>query len=428
MARMSTSPQAAAAANPLRHGRSPSALALAGLLALAVAMGVGRFAFTPMLPLMMRDGLLDAAGGAELAAANYAGYLLGALTAAPLARRWPGSPRSLVLASLLATALLTAAMAASASPLVWLGLRALAGLVSAWALVATTGWVLSALAQAGRSSEGGWVFAGVGSGICAAGLLVWAGAGGATAPGLWLALAVLAAAMGGAVAVLLRPGPTTPVAASRAVPATGAAPGRPDTAAPGRPHPGLTTPAERHWPLVLCYGCFGFGYILPATFLPVMARSLLDDPRWFGLAWPAFGLAAAVCTLASGRWAAHWPRQRLWALCQAAMALGVVLPVLSHGGPAIAAAALLVGGSFMVATMAAMQLARTQAPQQPTALLGRMTAAFALGQIAGPLAVRALAGHPGWDAVALTSLLAAAGLAASALWLWHLQPAPATPA
>ncbi|OYU66917.1 MAG: MFS transporter, partial [Burkholderiales bacterium PBB5] len=162
----------------MRHGRSPSALALAGLLALAVAMGVGRFAFTPMLPLMMRDGLLDAAGGAELAAANYAGYLLGALTAAPLARRWPGDPRSLVLASLLATALLTAAMAASASPLVWLGLRALAGLVSAWALVATTGWVLSALAQAGRSSEGGWVFAGVGSGICTAGQQVWAGAAG----------------------------------------------------------------------------------------------------------------------------------------------------------------------------------------------------------------------------------------------------------
>ena len=67
--------------------REPSTLAigLAGALALAVAMGVGRFAFTPLLPLIQREGLLDAGGGAALAAINYAGYLVGALTAARLA-------------------------------------------------------------------------------------------------------------------------------------------------------------------------------------------------------------------------------------------------------------------------------------------------------------------------------------------------------
>jgi hypothetical protein len=52
-----------------------------GVVALAVAMGIGRFAFTPLLPLMLRDGTLDAAGAAEWAAANYIGYLIGALTA-----------------------------------------------------------------------------------------------------------------------------------------------------------------------------------------------------------------------------------------------------------------------------------------------------------------------------------------------------------
>ena len=44
-------------------------------------MGIGRFAFTPLMPLMMRDGTLSAAAGAEWAAANYGGYLVGALTA-----------------------------------------------------------------------------------------------------------------------------------------------------------------------------------------------------------------------------------------------------------------------------------------------------------------------------------------------------------
>ena len=45
----------------------------------------------------------------------------------------------------------------------------------------------------------------------------------------------------------------------------------------------------------------GFGYILPATFLPVLARSVVDDPRVFGLAWPVFGATAALSTLLAAR-------------------------------------------------------------------------------------------------------------------------------
>src|SRR5437899_10651012 len=86
---------------------SPLAVALAGGLSLAVAMGIGRFAFTPMLPLMIQGGELDIAAGGWLAAANYAGYLIGAMTAARL--KW--SAARLCTIALLLTALLTAAMA-----------------------------------------------------------------------------------------------------------------------------------------------------------------------------------------------------------------------------------------------------------------------------------------------------------------------------
>ena len=84
------------------------AVALAGAMTLAVAMGIGRFAFTPLLPLMMRDGQIDAAGGAALAVANYLGYLVGALSAGRLARR----PLGLVRACLPLIAGLTAAAGA----------------------------------------------------------------------------------------------------------------------------------------------------------------------------------------------------------------------------------------------------------------------------------------------------------------------------
>lgn len=182
-------------------------------------------------------------------------------------------------------------------------------------------------------------------------------------------------------------------------------------------------------PLVFCYGSFGFGYIVPATFLPAMARVLVDDPFWFGLAWPVFGTAALLSIVLSARLASHWPRQALWAGCQLAMALGVALPLLSRSGLAIGAAALLVGGSFMVATMAGMQLARQWLPTDPTPLLGRMTTAFAAGQILGPLQVRMLDGWHwhGWGPIEFTSATAALLLAATAAWLWRGLPEPSAP-
>jgi membrane protein implicated in regulation of membrane protease activity len=69
-------------------------IAAAGLVSLAVAMGIGRFAFTPLLPMMLADGVLDLPTASWLASANYFGYLVGALlcTFQPWIWRRLGSP------------------------------------------------------------------------------------------------------------------------------------------------------------------------------------------------------------------------------------------------------------------------------------------------------------------------------------------------
>jgi predicted MFS family arabinose efflux permease len=172
-------------------------------------------------------------------------------------------------------------------------------------------------------------------------------------------------------------------------------------------------------PLVLCYGTFGFGYIVPATFLPAMAREQVSDPLVFGLTWPIFGLAAALSVGACARLLPHWPRRRMWSLAQGTMALGTALPLATRSLWALAASAVFVGGTFMVATMAGLQLARERCPSNPTPLLARMTVAFAVGQIAGPLVVRFL-GPGKWagaDALALTNALATVLLGVTAVWL-----------
>ncbi|WP_245524528.1 YbfB/YjiJ family MFS transporter [Methylobacterium nonmethylotrophicum] len=155
------------------------------------------------------------------------------------------------------------------------------------------------------------------------------------------------------------------------------------------------------------------------------ARDLAPDPLVFGLAWPLFGLAAILSVAAAARYLAAVPRRRLWAAAQGIMALGTALPLLVHALWAVAASAVLVGGTFMVATMAGLQLAREARPDDPTPLLARMTAAFAAGQIAGPLLVRALgSGLAGWDALSLTGAVATLLLVLTALWLWRAGRVP----
>ena len=102
------------------------------------------------------------------------------------------------------------------------------------------------------------------------------------------------------------------------------------------------------------------------------------------------------------------------------MAFGVVLPVFWPGMAAIILAALCVGGTFVVITMAGMQEARLVAGARARGLMAAMTAAFALGQIAGPLLVSGLAGTRGGFSIALT--LASLLLAASAWALRRVRP------
>jgi len=135
---------------PPRH---PWAIAWAGLSALAVAMGIGRFAFTPLLPMMLHEGLVGLPMASWLATANYLGYLLGAMACALLPwlpARWPASaawlaPTRLVRAGLAATVLLTLGMALP-WPAAWPTLRLLAGVASAFVFVQTSGWALARLA------------------------------------------------------------------------------------------------------------------------------------------------------------------------------------------------------------------------------------------------------------------------------------------
>jgi predicted MFS family arabinose efflux permease len=369
---------------------SPWVVACCGLAALAVAMGVGRFAFTPVLPMMQDDLGVTLAEGGWLASANYFGYLAGALSASLVA---DVARRGAIRLGLVTIALSTLAMGAAEGFTAWAVLRFLAGFASAWVLVCVSAWALDLLGKAGRPSLGGAVYAGVGVGIVLAGVaclvLIHMGSASRSA---WMALGAAALA----VAVALWPLVGSDVAGDSRIAKAG-----------GEPIP-------EFWRFVFCHGAFGLGYIIPATFLPVMAKQVVAESLWFGLAWPVFGIAAAVSTLAAAPLTRVVGQRKVWILGNIAMGIGVLVPIVVPGLAGIAIAAICVGGTFMVNTMVGMQEARRVAGARAGVLMAAMTSAFAAGQIAGPLLLGWLSRFEGGFTAALA--IAAVPLFAAA-WI-----------
>ena len=373
----------------------PFYLALAGFTALAVAMGVGRFAFTPLLPLMQADAGLSLTGGSWLAFANYLGYLAGALATVWL--RVP--PHVLVRVGLAATGSLTLAVGLIHGFAAWWMLRFAGGVASALVLVYASSLTLEGLTGAGATRLFGFVFGGVGAGIMLTGLACLAmSALGLDSAAIWVAFGAAALVASAALwpVFATSPSPDAQVdhAGSHARWGAGA------------------------WTLIVAYGLYGFGYIIPATFLPVIARDLLGGAFASGWFWPMFGAAAFVGSTVAGRVQDAHLRRAL-VTCFVLEALGVIVPVVIANAAGLALGSLLLGVAFVAITMLTLREARRMATAKRFAaapLMGALTASFGLGQLAGPPFAGYLVAWLGCFGPSL--VVASLGLAAGGIALW----------
>ena len=420
------------------------AVALAGAVSLAVAMGLGRFAFTPLLPMMLHDGVIDLHAASWLASANYLGYLAGALlcTFHPWLRtRLPNLPPAdgpwLLRAGLVATGLLTLGMALPAAPL-WPLLRFAAGVASAVVFVYTSGWCLAQLARLGAPELGGVMYTGPGagivvSGVFASGMVVWQWR---AATG-WVIFGVLALLLTASVWRIFRGGSgPRPVAASAP---RGAAPdpalrgAAPDPAPRGgAPDPALRRAAEGSGHaeiavLAIAYGLAGFGYIVTATFLPVIARAALPGSPWPDLFWPIFGLGVIGGALLATRLRTRGDLRLPLAGGYLVQAAGIAVSVWSPSLAGFALGSLLLGIPFTANTFFAMQEVRRLRPAQTAAYIGLLTAVYGVGQIVGPPLVALLlhsSATPGDGFTRALLIAMSALLVGAAMYLWMLRAHP----
>ncbi|HEV7578247.1 MAG TPA: YbfB/YjiJ family MFS transporter [Caldimonas sp.] len=436
---------------------SATAIAIAGLIALAVAMGIGRFAFTPILPMMLHDGVVDLHAASWLASANYLGYLAGALLCTFVPLLWPRLPRlppidgpTLVRTGLAATAVLTLAMALPA-PALWPVLRFLAGVASAMVFVFSSAWCLAQLAARGQASLGGAMFAGPGAGIVASGLLAsamvawhW------HAADAWLVFGVLACLLSAPVWRVFKTaaaeGPAGVAAATAASAAAAAAASTrastPASASVATPTPTLTpagaatAPVAPEHPhaevaaLAVAYGISGFGYIVTATFLPVIARAALPaDSPWFDLFWPIFGAGVILGALLATRARVSGDLRLLLGAAYLVQAVGIAIGLAAPTAAGFALGSFLLGLPFTALTYFALQEVRRLRPRHVASTTGLVTAIWSLGQTAGPAMVAVLLRRTTDVGAAFTlSLVIAAGalvvgglvfFASSRLWPRH---------
>ena len=346
-----------------------------GIFSLLLVLGVARFAYTPLLPLMQQQAGLGMAEAGWLAAINYAGYLSGAVVAS-LISDLQLKDRLYRIGMVLAI-LSTAMMGLTTDVTVWALSRFVAGLCSAAGMLLGTGLIMNWLIRHNHRSELGIHFAGIGLGIagCAAAVMWF---------GTWLNWREQWFAFTALGCVLL-------------VPALLWLP-KPDRS-------GLTTTGQKMEdkppsPLYLrvfmaAYFCAGFGYVVSITFIVAIVNKLPGLAGQGNLVFLAIGLGAAPACINWDLIARRTGDLNALILAALLQIVGILMPVMVPGLLAALFGALLFGGTFIGMVSLVLSMAGRYYPTRPAKMMGKMTLSYGAAQILGPALTGTLAARLG---------------------------------
>lgn len=337
---------------------------LGGILSLIVAMGIGRFAYTPILPLMQSDLSFSNAVGGYLATSNYAGYLLGAFLVGVIPVK---QHRTFILRlSLVISILTTASMGLFQSYFIWYGLRFISGISSAIVFVMASGIVLDKLAIRNKLNWSGIFYGGVGLGIFLSSLLIpilnrlysW--------EGVWLGLSGVSMLLVLIVWISMKDEPLFFEKTSKQESA-------------------LCVPPLKWIPwLIVAYGLEGLGYIVTGTFIVSIAKEIPSFNGDATVVWMVVGLAAIPSCIIWSELAKKIGFVKSLVLAMTLQAFGIALPALWVSQIGVVLSALLFGATFMGITTLATTLARQMSPFNSSRIIGILTSIYAGGQMIGP--------------------------------------------
>lgn len=335
-----------------------------GLFSLILTMGIARFAYTPLLPVMQAETFLNDASGGWLATFNYMGYMAGALLAASISDLQLKD--KLYRLGLIIAVVTTVGMALAENYWLWAIMRIIAGFSSAAGLLMGSGLILNWLMRHHHPAELGLHFGGVGLGIAASAVLADFMAGQFNWAQQWEILAAI-----GLILII------------------------PSWLWVPRPKPGIHTasgqkledrPPPKTWMYTLyaAYFCAGYGYVISATFL---VRIVENQPALQGegnLIWLLTGLAAAPACIIWDRIARRTGQLKALFSAYALQIVGIALPALMPNMTGVVLGGLLYGGTFIGIVSLMLTMVGKFFPTKPAKPMGKLTLGYGVAQIVAP--------------------------------------------
>lgn len=353
----------------------------AGFFSQLLCLGIARFAYTPLLPIMQQQTLLNDATGGYLAAVNYLGYMAGALLAASLSDLQLKD--RLYRLGLLLAVLSTAGMALTENFYLWALWRFIAGLSSAGSMLIASGLIMHWLLSHKQRAELGVHFAGLGFGIALAALLVelmlsvhldW--------QSQWYYFS-------GCAVVL-------------AIPAWRWLPRPAVVVAAAHSHLVDIPPSKRFYRLMLaCYFCAGYGYVISATFIVTIVERMPGLSGSGNLSFIVLGLAATPAVLLWDLIARKTGYLKAIMLALLAQSAAILLPLWFSSLIPVLLSAALFGATFVGVVSLVLTMAGRLYPNKPAKLMGKMTLAYGSAQVLAPALTGYLAEVTGQYAIGL---------------------------
>jgi MFS family permease len=342
---------------------------IGGILGMVITIGIGRFAFTPILPLMQRDlGMSNTVAG-SVAGLNYLGYLSGAVlcSIAP----WLLRSRYVAISSLLLSIVTTMAMGLTVSVFWWGSLRFVGGVASAMLFITISAEVGETLVRRGYGNWVGALYGGVGAGIVLSGLMIpWLDRIGQW-DGAWIGMGVLAVAL----AVL-------GIAITR---------NKIDVQKISKRQTHHTQSLLNLWPLVVAYFFEGLGYIVTATFIVAIVAMTPGLEAYASYSWVAVGLAATPSTVVWPMLARRIGYKNALLTAYALQASGIFVTMHADTFIEVAFVAISFGGTFMGIVAMTMAEGNSRMKYDGKRAAAILTASFGAGQVIGPILAGILA-------------------------------------
>ncbi len=342
---------------------SNTAILLAGILAIIVGIGVARFAFTSLLPYMLEDFLSLTYAGI-LAAFNFAGYLAGAVFSIFL--KDINTKVKYFRIGMILSILTTLVLATTTNETLWLVSRVIAGFGAAMVLIVGGAIVMVKLNFENKTKAMGIHFSGIGFAIAVSELISQYILRNGTWTDAWLALTIFAFIVSFYVIYILS---FDKVLKKEAV-----------------KHPLSKSIFSTYVILlILAYFTEGVGFVVHATFLPDIINSLEGLKGYGNLGWLIVGIAGIPSSILCLRWAHRLGSVNVIIIAMALQIIGILIPAFSTNIYLNLLSSALYGSTFIGLVALFLNYGGQLAGKNPVVLMGSMTAAYGIGQVAAPL-------------------------------------------